>query len=533
MSSFRARAGLKHVVAGAVLAASLLGAAEAHAEPTRILVAVGQKLGLAAETPLKYADQDAIRVRDVLVGLGGVKPENAFVLTSASRAQLVATIDRAKAQAAKNRPEDVTLVFYFSGHGDREALHLDGDRVPLTELQAKLGEVPAALRLSVTDACRTTREKGFVADEPFAISATTTPQATGQVWLHASSDGEAAQESDELQGAIFTHTWLNGLRGAADANGDARVTLDESFAFAHSQTLIRSAKSSGVLQKPEAVVTLRELAPLVLTQTAPKMAKLALPATKDAHFLVYAAGSKSVLSEVWGAPDRRIALAVPPGRYVVLRRFGSTGSSAQLALGTGESRELGDGDFTAESLTHVARKGDEADEATPPDAVASPSTTRSPNELAAGWDAGADTRTGLVHGPRAGYTHVWNRFALGVGGGATFAARDVATGHESLVSGYGRASVELRLPLGATLLRSGVAGRAGWLAQTVSRTNAPSSSFGAFVLAPEAFVALRRDLGSTLFAEASVTGLLVGFREEDRTRLVPTLLGGLGVGAKF
>src|SRR5690606_26313350 len=119
--------------------------------------------------------------------------------------------------------------------------------------------------------------KGFTADEPFAISAAMLPQASGQVWLHASSDGEAAQESDELQGAIFTHAWLNGLRGAADANGDARVTLDESFAFAHSRTLIRSAKSSGVLQKPEAVVSLREGGPVVLTQTAARMGTLSLP----------------------------------------------------------------------------------------------------------------------------------------------------------------------------------------------------------------------------------------------------------------
>jgi hypothetical protein len=358
----RLRLGLRRVVAGTAAAIVLCASARAHAEPTRILVAVGQKLGLPAEQPLKYADQDALRVRDVLVGLGGVKSEDAVVLTGATRAQLFAALERAKVRAAQRKPEEVTLVFYFSGHGDREALHLGDDRVQLADLQAKLAEVPAALRLSITDACRTTRDKGFVADEPFAISATSSNQATGQVWLHASSDGEAAQESDELQGAIFTHTWLNGLRGAADANGDARVTLDESFAFAHSQTLIRSAKSSGVLQKPEAVVTLRELAPLVLTLTArdAALAKLSLPVAKDAHFLVYAAGSKSVLSEVWGSPTRRITLAVPAGKYVVLRRAGAGAFSAQVAVGQGESRELEERDFAAESLTRVARKGDDA-----------------------------------------------------------------------------------------------------------------------------------------------------------------------------
>jgi hypothetical protein len=85
-----------------------------------------------------------------------------------------------------------------------------------------------------------------------------------------------------------------------NTNGDARVTLDESFAFAHSQTRIRSSKSSGVMQKPEAVVNLRETAPVVITQTSNHLASLALPQGRDTHFLVYSAGAKSVLSELWG-----------------------------------------------------------------------------------------------------------------------------------------------------------------------------------------------------------------------------------------
>ena len=525
---------LARALATATVATSLCAAARAGAEPTRILVAVGQKNGLPAEQPLRYADRDAVRVRDVLVGLGGVRAEDAFVLTGATRAQLFAALDRAKARAAQRKPEDVTLVFYFSGHGDREGLHLEGERVPLADLQAKLAEVPAALRLSVTDACRTTREKGFAADEPFAVHATDTAQATGQVWLHASSDGEAAQESDELQGAIFTHTWLNGLRGAADANGDARVTLDESFAFAHSQTLIRSAKSSGVLQKPEAVVTLRELAPLVLTETAPRMAKLALPALRDAHFLVYAAGSKAVLSEVWSSPNRRIALAVPPGRYVVLRRLGGGAGSAQIALGQGESRELEERDFVSEALARVARKGDEPASADV-DREVSPATRH--HELSAGYDLGADTRAGLVQGPRAGYTYAWQHVAVAVGGGASFSGQSLEASEERLVSGYGRALVELRLPLGSTLLRGGLGGRAGWLAQAVTPRVGPEAgrerTQGAFVLGPEVQLGVRQDLGRTLFLEATATGALVAFREEETTRLVPTAQGGLGLGARF
>jgi uncharacterized caspase-like protein len=507
-----------------------------RAEPIRILVAAGHKQGLVEERPLKYADGDAQRVRDVLVGLGGVNASRAFVLAEPTRAQLFAAIDRAKDEAKKHRPDEVTLVFYFSGHGDRDALHLADERVLLTDLTVKLGEVPAGLRIAITDACRTTREKGFVSDEPFAISATTSTQASGQVWLHASSDGEAAQESDELQGAIFTHSWLNGLRGAADTNGDSRVTLEESFAFAHSQTLIRSSKSSGVMQKPEAVVSLHELAPVVLTQTAAHMATLTLPQARDTHFLVYAASAKSVLSELWGSPDRRIALSVPPGRYVIQRRFASNGSAATIAIAAGEDRKLEESDFSASSLDAVARKGNDRDEREP-DGVNPPPARTSRHELSAGYEAGSNTRTGFVQGPRVGYAYAWSKIAIGIGAGADVASRTLPDASESLVTGFGRATLELRLPLGRVVaLRLGGGGRAGWLAQTIDRQTTPPTAptrNGAFVLGPEAFAAVRTSLGATLFVDLGASGNVLFVNEEGKTKGVPGAGGAASLGASF
>lgn len=524
---------LGHPIARGLLSLAILaGAGAAQAEPVRILVAAGHKVGLAAEHPLKYADADASRVRDVLVAFGGVKPEHAFVLAEPTRAQLIAAFDQARAEAQRHKLDEVTLVFYFSGHGDREALHLGDERVLLTEVSSKLDQVPAALRIAITDACRTTREKGFVAEEPFTISTTTSTQATGQVWLHASSDGEAAQESDELRGALFTHAWLNGLRGAADANGDARVTLDESFAFAYSQTLIRSAKSSGVVQKPEAIVNLRELSPVVLTQTAARMSTLSLPASKDTHFLVYAGGARSVVSELWGAADRRIALAVPPGRYVVQRRLGSTGGAAQIALAAGEERKLEERDFVASTLDAVASKGEgkgegEADVAQP--------LRSARHELSAAYDVGGDTRTGFVQGPRAGYSYAWGALAASFGGGADFAARTLPSTSEHLTTAFGRAGLEVRVPVGTALLRFGAGARAGWLWQTLQPTasGAASTHEGAFVAGPDVAIAYRVNLGTTLFGEAGARGSLLFLREASHLRGVPGATGGVALGARF
>jgi len=522
-------------LAGFLTAVGIVAAApDALAEPVRILVAAGSKVGLPAERPLRFADNDAKRVRDVMVSLGGVRDEHAFYLNEPSRNDLYAAIDRAKTEAQRHRADEVTLVFYFSGHGDREALHLGSDRVLVSELSAKLAEVPAGLRIAVTDACRATREKGFTSDEPFAISATMIPQASGQVWLHASSDGEAAQESDELQGAIFTHAWLSGLRGAADANGDARVTLDESFAFAHSQTLIRSAKSSGVMQKPEAVVSLRETAPVVLTQTAARMATLALPRSKDTHFLVYSAGAKSVLSELWGSPERRLLLRLPPGRYVVQKRIGAGGAVAHIAIAEGEQRNLDERDFTASSLEAVARKGDERDAA-----GARPPGAGSPHELFAGYDLGTSSRTGLVHGPRVTYGHAWRWLALTIGGGAEFTGRSLTEKEETLSSGYGRAGIEVRLPAGTFTFRAGAGGRAGLVVQTITPSAGAAArgeraqTKSAFAFGPELVIGGRLALSRDWFADLSATGGLSFLREEDTIKGLPAATGALAVGAHF
>lgn len=530
-------------VAGAIALGIMSSASVALAEPVRILVSAGSKIGLAAERPLKFASSDASRVRDVVVSLGGVKPENAFVLSEPSRAQLFAAVERARAEAQKHRADEVTLLFYFSGHGDHDAIHLGDDRVLLTDLSAKLGEVPAGLRIAVTDACRATRDKGFTADEPFAISATNTPQATGQVWLHASSDGEAAQESDELQGAIFTHSWINGLRGAADANGDARVTLEESFAFAHSQTMIRSAKSSGVLQKPEAVVSLREAAPVVLTETAARMATLSLPQGRDAHFLVYSSGAKSVLSELWSSPERRIALRLPPGRYVVQRRVGALGGIATIAIGEGEERKLEDREFAASSLEVLARKGDA--EAPLPEEdrpVTAPPPATPHHELSLGYDAGANLRTSFVHGPHASWAYAWPRLAIGIGGGADFTGRSLAQKDERLVGGYGRATLEVRVPLRSFALRFGGGARAGIVAQAIEPTNeaatlrdAKTEHKTAFTFGPELFVAgrLAVDARGNWFIDVGATGSMLFLKEEASLVGIAGLVGGASVGARF
>jgi len=342
-----------------VVVAVCLWAARAGAAPIRVLVAAGESHGLAEQGVLKHANQDAERIRNVFVSQGRVDASRAFLVQNATRASLFAALERARAAARTHPADEVTLIFYFSGHGDRTHLDLQGQALPLAELRRRVQQIPAGLRLLIIDACRTAdpmRKKGVSAAAPFSI-AVSPPSATGSVWLYATADGEAAQESDALSGAVFTHFFVNGLRGAADENHDHWVTLSEAWSFAYHQTLYRSARGSGVLQRPAAKYDLAQSGPLVLTYKSRRDATLTLPPARDTHYLVYATGSKTVAAELWAVPAHPAAVLLPPGQYIVQRRGAAGAAAMRLSLGSHEKRTLRNADFRPVAIEELAAKG--------------------------------------------------------------------------------------------------------------------------------------------------------------------------------
>jgi hypothetical protein len=244
-----------------------------------------------------------------------------------------------------------------------------------------------------------------------------------------------------------------------------------------------------------------------------------------------------VLSELWGTPDRRLVLRVPPGRYVVQKRVGGLGGIAQIAIAEGEERRLEERDFASSSLEMLASKG--GSDSDRDRNVDSERQVRSNHELSAGYDVGFTDRTGLLHGPRAAWAYAWTNLALTIGGGADFSSRSLADKTESLTGGYGRLGVELRLPLGSVvMLRGGLGGRAGVLAQTITPT--ASAPFGSkeeskntLAFGPEIVLAVRLSFSRAVFADLGATGFLSFVREEDVLRGIPAITGAASLGTRF
>jgi len=347
------RLGVALALAIALVAAG--GRARAAPREVRIAVIVGADRGGTGDDRLRFAEADARAMRDLLVDLGGVAPERALVLYGGGAGDVLRLVNEARGRAAELVRDGARVVFffYYSGHGDDESLHLPGGRLAFADLLPELRSVPAALRVTIIDACRFAgREKGVTRGPAFRVGVAPEPPR-GDVELWASSLGEAAAESDELGGAVFTHYIRSALRGAADRDGDGAVTLSELYGYVYRHTLFTTT-AAAVTQHPALAADVAGAGELVLTRPKAASATIELPAGGE-RYLVFAWPNAAVVAEL-GADDAR-RVAVPPGRYLVAERLAGKSRVADVELPWGGSARLTERDFRAVAHEELVARG--------------------------------------------------------------------------------------------------------------------------------------------------------------------------------
>lgn len=325
----------------------------AHRE-ARVAVIVGADRGNETDVPLRYAELDAVRMRDLLTELGDVASGRAILVRGRDPGGVREALREASGRAAelRNAGYRVTFLFYYSGHGDQDSLHLPGGRIVLADLRQAISSIAADVRLTILDSCRGLgRTKGVNKGEEFQVSVVQRgPRGSAEV--RASSDGEAAQESDELRGSVFTHFLISGLRGDADADGDRRVTLAELYAYAYRRTLLRT-QTGPVTQHATLDVDLEGAGELVVAVPGAAAATLVVP-PGDLRYLVVATPSAAVIGEITSAGG---AFALPAGKYLVLVRDGKRTRVAHVDLSGGGTKRLAIGEFREVSREHLVARG--------------------------------------------------------------------------------------------------------------------------------------------------------------------------------
>lgn len=226
--------------------------------------------------PLKFAVSDAMDLAKVFHSLDPGRPNQVRMLLD-DKANHQAVVDELFDRLPTEAGPADTVIIFFSGHGapdivsgnasgNVEAFLLPSDADPtrLFSTAIRMSDVETILRrlqseriVFLADTCfsgaaaepgsrgisvpgRTLRAITF-------RSAPHLPSGKGCAILTASKDTEAAQERSELGHGLFSYYVLQGLRGAADANHDHVVTVDELYNYV--QTMV--SRATGGAQTPQ------------------------------------------------------------------------------------------------------------------------------------------------------------------------------------------------------------------------------------------------------------------------------------------
>src|SRR5262249_47426873 len=105
----------------AALVVGWLAPGAARADVERYAVIVGNNAGDSDEQGLRYAEDDARRIYEVLRELGGFRPENMLLLRAEEaesvRRSLISVNDRIRTRVANGAQSE--LLVYYSGHSDQ------------------------------------------------------------------------------------------------------------------------------------------------------------------------------------------------------------------------------------------------------------------------------------------------------------------------------------------------------------------------------------------------------------------------------
>lgn len=216
---------------------------------------------------LQYADADARSLYQTLtnpaLGPASFRPENVRLLLN--HEATVANINKGLREFLQQARENDFVLFFFAGHGspdpnrltdhyllahDTNPENIAGTGILMRHVREAISEIPARHVLILTDSCHS----AGMAAPPSIRSITANPihEAFLEKMRHASDSlailtaSESAQVSYENakfdQHGVFTYFLLQGLKGAADVDGNGIVSLGELIEYVREK--VRDATQS-------------------------------------------------------------------------------------------------------------------------------------------------------------------------------------------------------------------------------------------------------------------------------------------------
>lgn len=393
------------MISALIALAMNLGASAPTAKPTpfagsaalssthRLALVIGSHDGGPGRERLAFAATDAQAFVRTLHDLGGLDAAHQTLLVDPDSSRLMRAFQDLRSQAAAMKKQGLRTeaIVYYSGHADEQGLLLGRERLAYRTFRDRMDGLEADVRIAIVDACASgalTRLKGGKQVPAFLVDQSTRSQ--GYAILTSSSESEAAQESDRVGGSYFTHALNSGLRGAADASQDGKVTLHEAYQFAYQETLARTEATQGGPQHAGYDMRLSGTGDVVLTDL--RQASAYLDLTESLHGRIFVRDSADHLAvEVMKPAGRAMRLGLEPGRYGLRLFHGGKWREAEVRLKQAGSTSVDEANFRSVAGETTVLRGSAR-------AAGSPSETENETRTGTQWAvAGAVTR-GDLHG---------------------------------------------------------------------------------------------------------------------------------------
>ena len=280
--------------------------------------------------------------------------------------QPVSIVSEAIDEFFEQKKIDDLLVLYFSGHGirdERGALYLavrntNRYRLPSTAIKSDfirevMDNSRSRRQALILDCCNSGAfAQGTKAVTGGSIGTASLFEGTGygRIVLTASDSTQFAWEGDQIIGetenSLFTHFLVKGLEGAADDDGDGRITIDELYDYAYGQIVhITSKQTPGKWSyKQQGEIILRQSDRVEDIKPIPLPADL-IAATENTIPFVREGAVKQLESLLKG---RNIGLA--RSAKEVLERIANEDDSRRIAL------------LAAQALASFGQNGNSTDE---------------------------------------------------------------------------------------------------------------------------------------------------------------------------
>lgn len=312
----------------------------------RYALLIGHNKAGGRVADLRYAENDARKVKELLVKVAGYPRQNIWMQLGKPASIVTRTMGEIRRKLLEVRQRvgtksRIILFVYYSGHALKGKLLLGQSSLRFQMLKTFMKETQASLRFAVIDACESgsmTKLKGLRrTKESFRFpSVRLTPTTKGEVIITATGNKESAHEDSRLKGGIFTHYFLSGLRGAADHNHDGFVTLEEAYTYSYNRSLERTILSRQGPQRARFSKKLTGYGSLVLTSLSKQKAFLQLQKNVVGDFFVWNKTRDYLVAEVVKNRGKHSIVMLSPGQYVLQWRHKQGLYNQQISLKKGE-----------------------------------------------------------------------------------------------------------------------------------------------------------------------------------------------------